>query len=118
MFNRAPVALRWTRMSLDLASLVKGPRAPDRAIFALLSSCVAKLVMQPTALHWTSTLAEFICRMRGMRPPKETMRTLLSAARMSESPKFHNDVKTFHTVDREVSKCSTCCPLHFNILTL
>ena len=51
MLRSAPVAFLWTRMSLDLASLVRGPRAPDRAILALLSSCVARLVMQPTALH-------------------------------------------------------------------
>lgn len=29
-------------MSFDLASRVKGPKAPDRAILALFSSCVAK----------------------------------------------------------------------------
>jgi hypothetical protein len=47
---------------------------------ALLSSCVARLVMQPTALHCTSTLGEFICLIRGARPPSETMATLFSAA--------------------------------------
>jgi hypothetical protein len=51
MFKRAPVAFRWTRMSFDLANRVSGPKAPDLAIFALLSSCVAKFVMHPTALH-------------------------------------------------------------------
>lgn len=80
MFSRAPVAFRCTRMSLDFASLVKGGRAPDRAIFALFSSCVAKFVMQPTALHWTSTFGEFICLISGPRPPSWTMRTLFSAA--------------------------------------
>lgn len=38
MLSNAPVALRCTRMSLDFASLVSGPNAPDLAIFALLSS--------------------------------------------------------------------------------
>lgn len=51
MFSSAPVAFLCTLMSLDLARRVRGPRAPDRAIFALLASCVARLVMQPTALH-------------------------------------------------------------------
>ena len=67
-------------MSFDFASLVKGPSAPDLAILALLSSCVARLVMQPTALHWTSTLVDIICRIRGERPPSRTMATLFSAA--------------------------------------
>jgi hypothetical protein len=47
-------------MSFDFANLVNGPNAPDRAIFALLSSWVAKFVMQPTALHWTSTFGDII----------------------------------------------------------
>ena len=71
MFRSAPVALRCTRMSLERANLVRGTRAPDFAIFVLLSSsrgrsssdgraaaeeamylpCVARLVTQPTALH-------------------------------------------------------------------
>jgi hypothetical protein len=79
MFKRAPVAFLCTRISFDFASLVNGPRAPDLAIFALLSSCVARFVMQPTALHCTSTLVEFICRIRGMRPPRSTILTLFSA---------------------------------------
>lgn len=60
MFNSAPVALRWTLISFDFASLVSGPKAPDRAILALLSSWVAKFVIQPTALHCTSTLGDII----------------------------------------------------------
>jgi hypothetical protein len=75
MLSSAPVAFRWTRMSLDRASRVRGTRAPDLAIFVLLSSkkgfqllardnrgnhpvipCVARLVTHPTALHCTSTL--------------------------------------------------------------
>lgn len=80
MFNNAPVALRCTLMSFDLASLVSGPNAPDRAILALLSSCVAKFVMQPTALHCTSTLGDIIWRIRGGRPPSRTIETLFSAA--------------------------------------
>jgi len=79
MFNSAPVALRWTRMSLDRARRVRGTRAPDLAILVLLSSCVARLVMQPTALHCTSTLGESICRINGSRPPRLTIRTLFSA---------------------------------------
>lgn len=51
MFKRAPVAFRCTLISLDFANLVKGPKAPDLAILALLSSCVARLVIHPTALH-------------------------------------------------------------------
>ena len=64
MFNNAPVAFLWTLISLDFANRVSGPRAPDLAIFALLSSCVAKFVMQPTALHCTSTFGDIICRFR------------------------------------------------------
>lgn len=79
MLSNAPVAFRCTRISLDFASLVKGCRAPDRAILDLLSSCVARFVMHPTALHCTSTLGEFICLMRGANPPSATMATLFSA---------------------------------------
>ena len=79
MFNRAPVAFLWTRMSFDFANRVSGPKAPDLAIFALLSSCVAKFVMQPTALHCTSTFGDIIWRMRGVRPPRSTIETLFSA---------------------------------------
>jgi hypothetical protein len=75
MFSSAPVAFLCTRMSLDLASRVSGCSAPERAILALLSSCVARFVMQPTALHCTSTLGEFICLIRGARPPSATMAT-------------------------------------------
>ena len=83
MLSSAPVAFLCTRMSLDLANRVRGCSAPDRAILALLSSCVARLVMQPTALHCTSTLGEFICLIKGARPPSATMATLFSAARVS-----------------------------------
>lgn len=38
MFSRAPVAFRCTRISFDLAKRVRGAKAPDLAIFALLSS--------------------------------------------------------------------------------
>ena len=38
MLSRAPVALRWTRMSFDFASRVKGTSAPDFAILFLFSS--------------------------------------------------------------------------------
>ena len=79
MLSRAPVAFLWTRMSFDFARRVRGCRAPDRAILALLSSWVARLVMHPTALHCTSTLGEFICLIRGARPPRATMATLFSA---------------------------------------
>ncbi len=79
MFNRAPVAFLCTLISLDFANRVKGPRAPDLAILALLSSCVAKFVIHPTALHWTSTFGDIICRIRGVRPPRSTIATLFSA---------------------------------------
>lgn len=79
MFNKAPVAFLCTRISLDLARRVRGPNAPDRAILALLSSCVAKLVIQPTALHCTSTFGDIICLMRGVSPPRSTIATLFSA---------------------------------------
>lgn len=69
MFSKAPVAFLCTRMSRDFASLVSGPRAPDRAIFALFSSCVARLVMHPTALHCTSTFGDSIWRISGVSPP-------------------------------------------------
>jgi hypothetical protein len=77
------VAFLCTRMSFDLASRVRGCSAPERAIFALLSSWVARFVIHPTALHCTSTLGEFICLIRGARPPSVTMATLFSAARVS-----------------------------------
>jgi hypothetical protein len=54
------VAFLCTRISLDFAKRVSGPRAPDFAIFALFSSCVARFVMHPTALHWTSTFGDSI----------------------------------------------------------
>lgn len=73
------MAFRWTRISRDFASLVNGPSAPDLAILALFSSCVARLVMHPTALHCTSTLGDSIWRMSGVSPPSVTMSTLLSA---------------------------------------
>ena len=38
MFRSAPVAFLWTLISFDFASLVNGPKAPDLAILALLSS--------------------------------------------------------------------------------
>lgn len=38
MFNRAPVAFRWTLTSFDRARRVSGTRAPDFAILVLLSS--------------------------------------------------------------------------------
>jgi len=83
MLRRAPVAFLCTRMSLDLASRVSGCSAPERAIFALLSSCVARLVIHPTALHCTSTLGEFICLISGASPPSVTMATLFSAVGVS-----------------------------------
>lgn len=83
MFSSAPVALRCTLMSFDFANLVRGPSAPDLAIFALLSSCVARLVMHPTALHCTSTFGDIIWRIKGCRPPSWTMETLFSAGRVS-----------------------------------
>ena len=73
------MAFLCTRISLDLASLVSGPSAPDRAILALFSSCVARLVMHPTALHCTSTLGESIWRISGVSPPSWTIKTLFSA---------------------------------------
>jgi hypothetical protein len=81
--SRAPVAFLCTRMSFDFASRVRGCRAPERAIFALLSSWVARFVIHPTALHCTSTLGEFICLISGTRPPSVTMATLFSAAQVS-----------------------------------
>ena len=79
MFKSAPVALRCTRISFDLASRVNGPNAPDRAIFDLFSSWVARFVMQPTALHRTSTLGDIIRSIKLDRPPKATIDTLFSA---------------------------------------
>jgi hypothetical protein len=79
MFSKAPVAFLCTLISFDFASLVKGPKAPDLAIFALLSSWVARFVMQPTALHCTSTFGDIIWRIRGVSPPSCTISTLFSA---------------------------------------
>ena len=82
MFRRAPVAFLWTRISFDLARRVSGPNAPDLAIFALLSSCVARFVMHPTALHCTSTFGDIIWRIKGVSPPRSTMATLFSAKKI------------------------------------
>ena len=76
-------------MSLDFASLVSGPSAPDLAILALFSSWVAKFVMQPTALHCTSTFGDIICLMRGERPPSSTIETLFSAAEQTSAVSSH-----------------------------
>jgi hypothetical protein len=83
MFSSAPVAFLCTLISFDLANLVSGLRAPDRAIFALLSSWVARFVIHPTALHCTSTFGDIICRIKAGSPPSSTMRTLFSARRIS-----------------------------------
>lgn len=115
MFSSAPVAFLCTRMSLDFASLVRGCSAPERAIFALLSSCVAKLVMHPTALHCTSTLGEFICLINGARPPSATMATLFSAAGVSVCLKV---VPCEHTVYRQVAQGGARCTLHFDVRIL
>jgi hypothetical protein len=98
ILSSAPVAFRCTRISLDRASRVRGTRAPDLAIFVLLSStresqlprystraaeaipCVARLVTHPTALHCTSTLGLSIWRMRGSSPPNLTISNLFSAS--------------------------------------
>lgn len=97
MFSRAPVAFLWTRMSFDFAKRVRGPKAPDLAIFALLSSCVARFVMQPTALHCTSTFGDIICRMRGVSPPRSTMDTLFSAAnRLGTAQPTHQPTEDYH----------------------
>lgn len=79
MLSSAPVALRCTRISFDFAKRINGPSAPERAILALFSSCVARFVIQPTALHCTSTLGDIIWRIRGASPPRETIKTLFSA---------------------------------------
>ena len=94
MLSNAPVAFLWTLISFDLANLVKGPRAPDLAIFALLSSCVARFVMQPTALHCTSTFGDIIWRMRGGSPPNWTMETLFSAKKRQRIRSFPGEIKS------------------------
>ena len=38
ILSRAPVAFLWTRISFERASRVRGTKAPDFAIFVLLSS--------------------------------------------------------------------------------
>ena len=116
MLSRAPVAFLWTRMSFDLASLVRGCRAPDRAILDLLSSCVARLVMHPTALHCTSTLGEFICLINGARPPRATMATLFSAGHGQRTLFFFFfRVSCVHTVDGKVPQGGARCALHLDI---
>lgn len=40
MLRRAPVAFRWTRISFERASRVRGTKAPDLAILVLLSSMI------------------------------------------------------------------------------
>ena len=94
MFSSAPVAFLCTLMSLDFANLVRGPSAPDLAIFALLSSCVAKFVMQPTALHWTSTFVDIIWCISGDNPPSSTICTLFSATLHQHSLPSTKDPRT------------------------
>jgi len=115
MFSRAPVAFRWTRMSFDFAKRVRGCRAPERAILALLSSCVARLVMHPTALHCTSTLGEFICLIKGARPPSETMATLFSAGGVSRMSEVEESGGVARTVDGEVAQGGTGGTLHLDV---
>jgi len=38
ILSKAPVAFLWTRISFERASRVRGTKAPDFAIFVLLSS--------------------------------------------------------------------------------
>lgn len=101
-------------MSFDFASLVNGPRAPDLAIFALLSSCVARLVMQPTALHCTSTFGDIICLIRGASPPSNTMATLFSALH-SHISMLVSGMGGPHTVHCKITESSTCSALHLDI---
>jgi hypothetical protein len=107
ILSSAPVAFRCPRISLDRASRVRGTRAPDLAIFVLLSStretqlpahstraseaipCVARLVTHPTALHCTSTLGLSIWRMRGSSPPNLTISSLFSASPGLSAEKNH-----------------------------
>lgn len=103
MLSRAPVAFLCTLISFDFANLVNGPNAPDLAIFALLSSCVARFVMQPTALHCTSTLVDIICRIRGASPPRRTIATLFSASSM--------------LAFQEMNPCETCSGFDYILLT-
>lgn len=128
MFNKAPVALRCTLMSLDLANLVNGTSAPDLAILVLLSSasepmqkliisggneryfhrlhapCVARLVTQPTALHCTSTFGLSIWRIKGSKPPSFTMSSLLSAAGAKSI--YKKSPRITKTREKEKTHCS------------
>lgn len=116
MLSSAPVAFLWTRMSFDFARRVRGWRAPDRAILALLSSWVARLVMHPTALHCTSTLGEFICLIRGARPPRATMATLFSAA--GGVRRSLRELGRVHTVDGKIAQGGTGGTLYLDIWVL
>ena len=119
MFKRAPVAFLCTRMSFDFAKRVRGPKAPDLAIFALLSSCVARFVMQPTALHCTSTFGDIIWRMRGVSPPRSTMETLFSAAdNQTHFEESYEKLQVRLTVDSKVPERRAGRPLYFNIWAL
>lgn len=113
MFSKAPVAFLCTRISLDFARRVRGPSAPDRAILALLSSCVAKLVIQPTALHCTSTFGDIICRMRGVRPPRSTIATLFSAKAHVSLVRAEKGVGL--TINCQIPKSCASCSLHLDI---
>lgn len=102
-------------MSLDFASRVNGPRAPDRAILALLSSCVARFVIQPTALHCTSTLGDIICRIRGVSPPSWTIRTLFSAERHISDTLEWIFVCELLTVHGKISQRGTSSSLNLDV---
>lgn len=122
MLSNAPVALRCTRISFDLARRIRGPNAPDRAILALFSSWVARLVIQPTALHCTSTLGDIIWRIRGASPPRATIKTLFSAEVWGSAIKEENvDPQTREpplTIDREIAQRGTGSSLDFYIRAL
>ena len=92
-------------------------RPQDLAILALLSSWVAKFVMQPTALHCTSTFGDIIWRMRGVRPPNNTITTLFSAVirQLNDNKQTRH---LLHTIYCQVSKSCTRRPLHFYIRAL
>lgn len=103
ILSSAPVALRCTRISLDFARRMSGPSAPERAILALFSSCVARFVMQPTALHCTSTLGDIIWRIRGASPPRATIKTLFSATWGQRSGRVM-EASTVHTIYSQIAK--------------
>jgi hypothetical protein len=81
----------------------------------LLSSWVARFVMQPTALHCTSTFGDIIWRIRGVSPPSCTISTLFSATTGQTIYRRVEPRSKQRTIHGEIPQRGTGCPLYLDI---